>query len=254
MNVTYFQQLALCAVAAASLSACNGSNNSTPPVSSAPGTVRLRFLEAAPSLQALVNGQPTDLGAAYLSVNGATTSSEFPYSYLTAYSTFHAGTESIEALDSLGYKVGPIRTTSLAGGKQYTIAVAGAYPNYKAIALEDPAPITSAQLTIYEVSPSYANVDFGRFQASSHVNFQKLGSASYGSVVSVSPAKSVSNFGGYIGKSTKPFANGALTLAEVYSFDQRNVLPFNAAARLSLFLLDPQSPSDPPTVLGSLDQ
>jgi hypothetical protein len=253
MNVAHFRQLVLCATVTASISACGGSNNSTPPIPSAPGTVRLRFLEAAPSLQALVNGVPTDLGAAYLSVNGATTSSQFPYSYLTTYSTFHAGSQSIEVFDSLGYKVGPIQTGALSAGKQYTIAVVGSYPIYKAIPFEDPATATTAQLTVYESSPSYANVDFGRFQASSHSSFQKLGSAAYGSVVSVPLGKSVSNFGGYIGKNVRPFGNAALTLAAVNSFDQRNVLPFNAAARLTLFVLDPSSPSDPPTVVGSLD-
>ncbi|HEY3675204.1 MAG TPA: DUF4397 domain-containing protein [Candidatus Tumulicola sp.] len=213
----------------------------------------LRFLEAAPSLEALVNGVPTDLGASYLSVNGTTASTTFPYSYLTTYSSFRPGTESIEVLDSLGYKVGPIKTDSLTAGKQYTIVLVGSYPNYKTIAFEDPSATTSAQLTVYEASPSYSNVDFGRFQASSRSGFQKLGSAAYGAVVSLSLAKSVSNFGGYIGKNIKPFADGALTLAAVNSFDQRNVLPFNAATRMSLFVFDRQSPSDPPTVLGSLD-
>jgi hypothetical protein len=253
MSLGFTRHCAAIATAIACLSACGGSNNSTPPVSLAPGTVRLRFLEAAPSLQALVNGVPTDLGASYLSVNGATTSSEFPYSYLTTYSTFHAGAQSIEVLDSLGYKVGPIQTSALSAGKQYTIAVVGSYPHYKAIAFEDPAATTSAQVTVYEVSPSYANVDFGHFQASTHSNFQKLGSAAYGAVVSASLAKGVSNFGGYVGKNVRPFAGGALTLAQVNSFDRRNVLPFNASGRLALFVFDPPSRSDPPTVVGSLD-
>ena len=236
------------------LSACGGSNDSTPSVSSAPATVRLRFLEAARELEALVNGVPTGLGTSrYLSVNGMTTSSQFPYAYLTTYSSFHAGTQSIEVLDELGYKVGPIQTDGLTAGKQYTIAVVGSYPHYKAIAFEDPAATISAQVTVYEVSPSYANVDFGRFQASRHSNFQKVGRAAYGSVVSASLARSVSNLGGYVGKNVRPFASGALTLAQVNSFDQRNVLPFNASGRLALFVFHPESPSDPPAVLGSLD-
>jgi hypothetical protein len=254
MRLGFIRHCAAIATAMACLSACGGSNNSTPSVSSAPATVRLRFLEAAPELEALVNGVPTGLGTSeYLSVNGMTTSSQFPYAYLTTYSSFHAGTQSIEVLDELGYKVGPIQTDGLTAGKQYTIAVVGSYPHYKAIAFEDPAATISAQVTVYEVSPSYANVDFGRFQASTHSNFQKLGSAAYGSVVSASLAKSVSNWGGYVGKNVRPFASGALTLAQVNSFDQRNVLPFNASGRLALFVFDPESPSDPPTVLGSLD-
>ena len=254
MSLGLLRYCAVIAAAAAFLNACGGSNNSTPLVSSAPGTVRLRFLEAAPVLEALVNGVPTGLGSSeYLSVDGVTTSSTFPYAYLTTYSSFHAGTQSIEVLDELGYKVGPIRTDGLTAGKQYTIAVVGSYPHYKAIAFEDPAATTSAQITLYEVSPSFANVDFGRFRASTHSSFQKLGSAAYGTVVSASLATKVSNLGGYVGKDVRPFANGALTLAQVNSFDQRNVLPFNASGRLALFVFDPPSPFDPPTVLGSLD-
>ena len=254
MNFALFRYFAALAAAVACLTACGGLNNSTPSVSSAPATVRLRFIEAAPLLEAPVNGVPTGLGLTqYLSVNGTTISSPFPYTYISSYSDFRAGSQSVEVLDELGYKVGPIKTDSLSSGKQYTIAIVGSYPNYTTIAFEDPSATTSAQLTLYEAAPSFANVDFGRFEASTHSNFQKLGSAAYRSVVSASLANSVSNFGGYAGRGAKPFRNGALTLAAVNSFDARNVLPFNAATRLSLFVMDPAAAGDPPTVLGSLD-
>jgi hypothetical protein len=230
------------------------SSNSTPAVSTVSDFAHVRFIEAAPILEALVNGVPTGLGnSEYLSVDGTTTSSQFPYGYLTAYAEFHAGTQSIEVLDELGYKVGPLKTDVLSAGKQYTIAIVGSYPNYKTIVFEDPAPSSSARLALYQAAPLTPSVDFGRFAASSQSNFVKLGSAAYASVVTVALGSKVTDFGGYAGRGNKPFAHGALTLEDVNSFDVRNVLPFNAAGRLSLFVLDPPSSANVPTVIGNLD-
>jgi hypothetical protein len=215
----------------------------------------VRFVEGAPLLEALVNGQPTDIGEAYLSVNGTTVASTFPYAAVTPFQSFRVGTLSLTASDSLGYTVGPVKTSAtLQSGKSYTVILLGTYPAYKAVVYEEPSSSSSAQLSLYEASPTVRTADFGRFNASNRSNFVKLGSASYGSVATVSVGKSASNFGGYAGQGIKPFANGALTLAEVNSFDQRNVLPFNAAGRLSLFLIDPKPGTSLGPVIGSLDQ
>jgi hypothetical protein len=68
----------------------------------------------------------------------------------------------------------------------------------------------------------------------------------------VALGKSVSNFGGYVGPAGAPL--GALTPAQIDSFDSRNVLPFHQAARLSLFLFDPKAGSRSGPVFGSLDR
>jgi hypothetical protein len=229
------------------------STSSTTPAANA-GSVQVRFVEGAPLLEALVNGQPTDIGVAYLSVNGTTVASSFPYAFVTPFRPFRAGTLALTASDSLGYTVGPIKTsTPLQSGKSYTVILLGTYPAYDAVVYEEPPASTSAQLSLYEASPSVRTTDFGRFSASNRSHFVKLGSASYGSVATVTLGKSVSNFGGYAGQATKPFPGGALTLAEVNSFDTRNVLPFNAATRLSLFVIDPKPGSSLGPVIGSLD-
>ncbi|HEY3674606.1 MAG TPA: DUF4397 domain-containing protein, partial [Candidatus Tumulicola sp.] len=236
----FFIRAALLAMLAALGGCGNSSASSATPAANA-ASVQVRFVEGAPLLEALVNGQPTDIGAAYLSVNGTTVASTFPYAAITQFQSFRAGTLSLTASDSLGYTVGPIKTSApLQSGKAYTVILLGTYPAYEAVVYEEPATSSSAQLSLYEASPSVRSADFGRFDASSHSNFVKLGSASYGSVASVLLGKSASNFGGYAGQGNKPFANGALTLAAVNSFDQRNVLPFNAATRMSLILIDPK--------------
>jgi hypothetical protein len=259
MDLRRIRFLAAIVALAACSTACGGSNSSTSSVPSTPGFAHVRFIEAAPVLEALVNGVPTGLGTSeYLSVDGATVSSQFPYGYLTAYSEVRAGTQSLEVLDELGYKVGPLKTDALTSGKQYTIAIVGTYPTYKTIVFEDPAATTTAQLTLYQAAPSNPSVDFGRFTASTNSNFVKLGSAAYATVATVSLGAHVTNFGGYAGHGTKPFRDrtnvtGALTLESVNSFDVHNVLPFNSASRLSLFVLDPPTSSNAPTVIGNLD-
>ena len=94
--------------------------------------------------------------------------------------------------------------------------------------------------------------DFGRFRASSHSDFKQVGSARLGDVATVSLGKSVSDFGAYAGKLSKPI--GAFTLAQIDAFDSHNVLPFHAATRLSLFLFDAKSGSSIGPVFGSLDR
>jgi hypothetical protein len=235
---------------------CGGGNPSTAGSgSNGNGQTSARFVEGAPELEALVGGVPTDIGLAYLNVNGTTVASSFPYSSVTSYSSFPAGTLSLSALDSLGYSVGPVKTTaSLEGGKNYTVVLLGTYPNYRAVVYEDPPVSTTAQLSVYEASPSLPGADFGKFAASNQSNFVRLGSAAFGHVATVAVGKSVTNFGGYAGKGTKPFANGALTLEQVDSFDRQNVLPFHAANRLSLFVIDAKAGSTNGPVLGTLDQ
>jgi hypothetical protein len=248
----FFVRTALAATLAVLCGCGNNSTSSTTPAANA-GSVQVRFVEGAPLLEALVDGQPTDIGAAYLSVNGTTVASTFPYAAVTPFQSFRAGTLSLTASDSLGYTVGPVKTSApLQSGKSYTVILLGAYPAYNAVVYEEPSS-SSAQLSLYEASPAVRTADFGRFRASNRSNFVKLGSASFGSVVTVSLGKGVSNFGAYAGQGIKPFANGALTLESVDSFDQRNVLPFNAATRLSLILIDPKPGTSLGPVIGSLD-
>jgi len=111
----------------------------------------------------------------------------------------------------------------------------------------------NAILALYEASPSFPNADFGSFRVSTHSNFKKLGSAHYGSLVSVSLGTSVSDFGGYVGTGTTPIPNCALSLASVASLDTKNVLPFNDGGRLSLFVFDPGQGSVGGPVFGNLD-
>jgi Domain of unknown function (DUF4397) len=255
MNVQLATRMLSMAVAVC-LCNCGGGNPSTSASgSNGNGQSAARFIEGAPELEALVGGVPTDIGLAYLSVNGTTIASSFPYSSVTSYSSFPAGTLSLSALDSLGYSVGPIKTTSpLEGGKKYTVVLLGAYPDYRAVVYEDPPVSTSAQLSVYEASPSVSSADFGKFAASNQSHFVRLGSVTFGHVATAAVGKSVTDFGGYAGKGTKPFANGALTLEQVDSFDKQNVLPFHAANRLSLFVIDVKAGSTNGPVLGTLDQ
>jgi hypothetical protein len=215
----------------------------------------VRFVEGAPSLQALVNGVPTDIGQAYLAVNGATVASSFPYGAMTQFVAFPAGTLSLEALDSLGYSVGPVKTSAtLSAGKNYTVVLVGSYPTYRALTFDEPTGTGNASLTVYEASPGFPSADFGSFAASSHSNFRKLGNARFGTVVTVALGKSVSNFGGYVGTGTTPLFNGALAVAAVNAFDTHSALPFQNATRFSLFVFDPKPGSSNGPVFGSLDQ
>ena len=250
------------------MTACGGSSSSSssmPPVSS--GTARVRFSEGAPELEALINGVPQDIGSAYLQVDGQTVSSEFDYGTLTNFLLLSPGVHSLEALDILGYRVGPVKVAALTAGKQYTLILVGTYPKYSVLGFEEPASSKgNAQLSLYEASPSVPSADFGSFTASSHKGFKQLGSAKLGNVVTVSLGASVSNFGGYTGHGNKPFTCGssppvlcgALTLAHVDTFDKHNELPFHNASRFSLFLFDAASGSSSGTsggpVFGSLDR
>jgi hypothetical protein len=247
----------LASVVASSLlamTACGGSSSSSssmPPVSS--GTVRVRFADGAPELEALINGYPQSIGSAYLQVDGQTVTSEFDYGTFTNFLFLSPGAHSLEALDSLGYRVGPVKVAALTAGKQYTLILVGTYPKYSVLAFEEPASSKgNAQLSLYEASPSVPSADFGSFRASSHSGFKVLGNAKLGNVVTVSLGASVSNFGGYAGQGDKPFTGGDLTLASVDTFDKHGELPFHNASRFSLFLFDVGASSGP--VFGSLDR
>lgn len=225
-----------------------------PPVSS---SVLVRFADGAPSLEALIAGTPQSIcpgvsSPCYLQVNGKTVSSLFTYGTLTAFVTLPAGTLSLKALDSLGFFVGPLKTTALTGGNRYTLVVAGAYPNYSVVAFAEPKPSSGAQMSLYEASPTVPSADFGSFRASTHASFKKLGNATFGNVATVSLGNAVSNLGGYVGNASARL--GMLTLRQINPFDKRNVLPYHRAARLSLFLFDPKSGSTSGPVFGSLDR
>jgi hypothetical protein len=235
------------------LAACGGSSSSTSSALPSEGaSVRVRFVEGAPFLETPINGVPTDIGQAYLQVDGATVASTFTYGTVTQFSATSAGTHSLRALDELGYAVGPLKTPALSAGGRYTLALVGAYPTYRVIAFAEPASGGEAQLSLYEASPTVAQADFGGFRASSHSNFKRLGSATFGNVATVALGKSVSNFGGYAGPPSKPL--GAFALAQIDAFDSHNALPFHAASRLSLFLFDAKSGSANGPVFGSLDR
>jgi hypothetical protein len=227
-----------------------------PPVSN--GMARVRFAEGAPELEALINGQPQSLcfgltAPCYLQVNGQTVTELFYYGTFTSFTFVTPGVQSLEALDDLGYRVGPLKSGPLSAGKDYTLIVVGTYPKYRVLTFEEPPSSKgNAQLSLYEASPSVPSADFGSFIASSHSGFKELGSAKFGSVVTVSLGARVSNFGGYTGQGDKPFTGGDLTLASVDTFDKHNVLPFHNASRFSLFVFDPAPTSGP--VFGSLDR
>jgi Domain of unknown function (DUF4397) len=242
--------LLFCALA---LSGCGGSSSSsTMPAQAAPAHVR--FVDGAPLLETLINGIPQSLGAnVYLQVDSKTVASHFSYSSMSSFMPTAPGTHSLVARNTLGYAVGPLKTAALAPGVHYTLVVVGSYPNYSVLTFEEPASGSGAQLSLYEASPAVPQADFGSFRASSKSDFKQRGSANLGSVAAVSLGKSVTNFGGYVGSISAPL--GAFTPSQIDSFDSKNVLPFHAAARLSLFLFDPGSASDPPgPVFASLDK
>lgn len=219
--------------------------------------VRVRFAEGAPFLETIIGSVPQSIctGASapcYLQVNGTTVTQSFYYGSMTPFVSVTAGTPSLVARDTSGYAVGPFKTPALSPGGRYTLVLVGSYPNYQVLAFSEPASGGNAQLSLYEASPTVTQSDFGSFRASSRSNFKRLGSAKFGSVATVTVGKGVSNFGGYAGTQSAPF--GAFTLAQINSFDSRNVLPFHAASRLSLFLFDPKSGSASGPLFGSLDQ
>jgi hypothetical protein len=219
---------------------------------------RVRVADGAPELEVLINGVPQAICAGasvlcYLQVDGQTVATQFYYSSMTQFLFVSPGRHSLSALDSLGYRVGPLKSAALAAGKAYTLIVVGSYPNYRVLTFEEPASSKgNVQLSLYEASPTVPSADFGSFTASSHSGFKQLGSAKLGSVVTVALGKNVSNFGGYAGQGNKSFAHGDLTMKSVDTFDKHNVLPFHNASRFSLFLFDAGNSNGP--VLGSLDR
>jgi hypothetical protein len=239
----------LCVAAAAG---CGGTSSSSSTMPSVSSNVLVRFADGAPSLKTLINGYPTDIGAAYLQANGRTVASSFAYGTLTTFVMQRAGVLSLKALDSTGYFVGPLKTPALTPGNRYTLVVVGAYPNYSVLAFAEPKASSGAQMSFYEASPTVPSTGFGSFSASTHSNFKKLGSAQLGSVATVSLGNTASNLGGYAGKASAPL--GTLTLRQINPFDRRNALPYHRAARLSLFLFDPKSGSTIGPVFGSLDR
>jgi len=239
------------------LSGCGGSSSSSyaPPAASAQG-VKVRIADGAPVLEALINGVPEDIGAAYLQVDGSTVISSFAYGGLSPFLNMSAGVHSLRALDELGYSVGPLKTTSLSPGGRYTLILVGSYPNYQVLTFEEPASAKGTQLSLYEASPSVPKAAFGSFRASSYSDLRQLGSAAFGNVATVNLGASVSNFGGFAAATScpKPSPPNCLTLAQIDAFDSHNVLPFHSATRLSLFLFDPKAGSGGGPVFGSLDK
>ena len=113
------------------------------------------FRRGSSELEALINGYPQSIGNAYLQVDGQTVSSEFNYGTLTNFLSLSPGAHSLEALDILGYRVGPIKSASLSAGKDYTLILVGTYPNYRVLAFEEPASSKGkVQLSLYEASPA----------------------------------------------------------------------------------------------------
>jgi len=236
---------------ALALAACGGSGSSSSTLPAQAGSVRVRYGDGAPSLEALINGVPQDIGNAYLQVDSKTVVSVFDYGSMTSFLTLSPGVHSLTARDTLGYAVGPLKTPSLSAGKRYTLIVVGSYPNYRVLAFEEPAAATNAQLSLYEASPASKKAEFGTFAVSSSSNFKELGSANFGSVATVSLGKSVTNTGGYV---KPPNPHATMTPALIDTFDTKNALPFHNASRLSLFLFDPKSGSSTGPVVGSLDE
>ena len=182
--------------------------------------VRVRFAEGAPSLETLINGVPQSIGSAYLRVNGQTVSSQFNYGSITSFLNMTPGTKSMSALNTLGYRVGPFKSSPLTGGKDYTLILVGSYPNYRVLTFEEPAGSKAGtQLSLYEASPTVPKADFGMFTASSKSNYKKLGSATLGHVATVSLGSHVTNFGGYAGMGTKPFICGTAICGDVTPAD-----------------------------------
>lgn len=235
------------------LCSCGGSSSSSGTLPQQNQTVRVRFADGAPSLEALINGVPQDLGPyTYLQVNSRNVASAFIYGTITSFLNVPSGALSLVARDTLGYAVGPLTTTALSPGKEYTLIVVGSYPKYQVLAFEEPAGSGSAALSLYNAAPSTPQASFGTFKASTHSNFTQRGNARFGDVATVSLGKSIGDVGGYAGNARAPI--GTVTPSQLDSFDRHNALPFHNIARLSLFLFDPKSSSGIGPVFGSLDR
>jgi hypothetical protein len=233
------------------LAGCGGSSSSSSAMP-AVANASVRFAEGAPNLETLIGGVPESIGFAYLQVDGKTVASSFNYGTFTPFVAVSAGAHSLVARDELGYAVGPLATPALTGGDRYTLILVGSYPNYRVLAFAEPAGNGNAQLSLYEASPTVPQAAFGSFRASSHSDYQQLGSAKLGNVATVNLGKRVTDFGGYAGKASAPI--GSFTPAQIDSFDDHNVLPFHAVSRLSLFLFDPKPGSTLGPLFGSLDE
>lgn len=235
------------------LAACGGSSSSSSAMPPQAASVRVRFAQGAPELETMVGSVVLNIGLAYLQVDGKTAASSFNYGTFTPFLMVPAGAHSIVARDVAGYAVGPIKTSSLSPGGRYTLVLVGTFPKYQVLTFAEPGSSTNAQLSLYEASPAVPQAGFGSFAASSHSGFKQLGSAKLGSVVTVNLGKSVTNFGGFAGTASTQI--GAITPAEINSFNAHNVLPFHNISRLSLFLFDSKGGS-PPTgpLFGSLDK
>ncbi len=254
---------ALVAVCALALSACGGGSSYSSSSSSLPsaGNAQVRFVDGTPLLETIIGSTPQPIctgGSApcYLQVNGQTVTQLFYYGSMTNFIPLSAGVHSMSARDTAGYFVGPLKTPSLTAGHTYTLVVVGSYPDYQVLTFEEPKSSGAVQLSLYEASPTVPNIDFGRFKASGSSGFEKLGSAHLGNVVTVGLGKSVTDLGGYAGHGTAPIMCsgrkcGALTVAQINSFDTNSALPFNNAGRLSLFFFDVNGAVGP--VFGSLD-
>ena len=231
---------------------CGGTSSSSSAMPPQAASAHVRFIDGAPSLETLINGVPQDIGTAYLQLGGKTVASLFTYGSISPFTLVPPGPQSLTARDELGYAVGPLKTAALTGGNHYTLIVVGAYPHYRVLVFEEPKNTNGAQLSFYEASPTVPSADFGSFRASSRSNFKTLGRAHLGSVATVPLGAKVSNIGGFVGPSNAPI--GTVTPAQIDAFDSRNALPFHAASRLSLFLLDVKSGTAIGPVIGSLDR
>lgn len=243
---------------AALLAACNGGGSSSSYVpagsSSNGGRINVRFVEGSPLLEADQGGGGVPLGTTYLTVNGLTVANAFPYGSVTSFTHLPAGTLSLTMRDSIGFSVGPLETPSLAKNASYTVVVVGSFPKYSVLVFTEPSSSSGAGLSVYEASPAKRSVDFGRFKASTHTNFTKLGTARYGVLATKDLGAKVTDFGGYAGTGTKPMTGGAVAVTQVNAFDADGALPFENSSRLSLFVLDPSPGSAVGPVIGTLDQ
>jgi len=104
MQPRYLLGVVFCSL---TLFGCGGASSSSalPPQA---GSVRVRFAEGAPLLETLIDGVPTDIGLAYLQVDGRTVATSFPYGTITPFTGVSAGKLSLRALDEAGYAVGPL--------------------------------------------------------------------------------------------------------------------------------------------------
>ena len=249
---------AMCAI---TLSGCGGSSySSSSSIPASGGNAQVRFVDGAPSLETIIGSTPQSICAGgsapcYLQVNGQTLTQLFYYGSITNFMPLSAGVHSMTARDTAGYAVGPLKTASLVAGHTYTLIVVGSYPSYEVLTFEEPKSGGNAALSLYEASPAVPDIDFGRFKASKGTGFEKLGSVHLGNVVTAALGKSVTDLGGYAGHGTTPITCGgnkcgALTVAQINSFDTDSALPFNNARRLSLFFFDVNGTK---AVFGSLD-